>query len=702
MKIKELHTKRPKRTDIQALRAIAVLAVVAYHLWPSSITGGFMGVDIFFVISGYLMTTTIMRDVNLVTTAKHRTKAALTFLTNFYARRIKRLIPAAAVTLLGTLGLVYATGNLNLISKTADQVLASTFFVQNWKLASESTDYLAPSEPPTAVQHFWSLSLEEQFYLIWPLLLILVSVTTSALFLLYKKHKIPGAILPVSLLTVSLFLYGLILTKTNPSEAYFVTPARMWELMIGGLIAFLPALKHSDAKLLAPWIGSAIILYALFELDGVNFPGWHALLPVIGTGLILYGGSSESESRLSFAELLKSRPIQWIGDVSYSLYLWHWPLIVLLPILLTVDIEGANGNYIKFGLLTLSFLLAWLSFKYVEQPPLRLQLRRRWIYISFIGTLTLVGGSAYIVSSTAKQSADEGLRSLHSLALNTQDLCFGARAIAHSEECGNPFGKINKEWAQYTKADFSLSLIHDRGRFCSYYRVEEKSSPDTYCEYGDLQATTHITIWGDSHADHWANALDDIGRRNNIKFIHLSSGSCAADSVKESLCAERINSIKNLELLQTSSAVLVSVVAKDSLNRMQNTISTISEITASPIYLLEDIPSAGTNGGPDCITKGHTCKEKRDTVTDNITTLSTRLVENSILKSDRIIPTSDLLCQDSTCYSFIGGVSVYRDTSKENGFINSHLSAVFSMSASLLLENQLRKAGVLPSLQNPE
>lgn len=148
---------RGKRLDIQALRAIAVVSVVIYHFWPERLIGGFMGVDVFFVISGYLMTVTLMRDAQPVLKAKNKLKSAWLYLTNFYARRIKRLVPAAAVTLLAILGLVYTTGNLALIQQTATQVFTSALFIQNWQLARGSVDYLANTDP-TAVQHFWSLS----------------------------------------------------------------------------------------------------------------------------------------------------------------------------------------------------------------------------------------------------------------------------------------------------------------------------------------------------------------------------------------------------------------------------------------------------------------------------------------------------------------------------------------------------------------
>lgn len=243
---------RGKRLDIQALRAIAVLAVVIYHLWPGRLTGGFMGVDIFFVISGYLMTITLMRDAKPVLKAKKKLRETWTFLTTFYARRIKRLVPAAATTLLATLGLVTMTGNLSLVIDTAKQIVTSALFVQNWQLANESVDYLANTDP-TAVQHFWSLSLEEQFYLAWPLLLLVILLLTVNLFVFYKKRKVLNvSVVPVIILIAGFFAYGYHLTQTDPSVAYFVTPARVWELLLGALIAFYRTGLSSGGRVSPP------------------------------------------------------------------------------------------------------------------------------------------------------------------------------------------------------------------------------------------------------------------------------------------------------------------------------------------------------------------------------------------------------------------------------------------------------------------
>jgi peptidoglycan/LPS O-acetylase OafA/YrhL len=170
------------RADIQALRALAVLAVVAYHIWPSRLSGGFMGVDVFFVISGYLMTLTIWKGVSAVANKSSKRsfgdklKDSLSFLASFYARRIKRLAPAATICLLAILLAIQLIGNFSLQSETAPQIFASSVFMQNWYLAIQAVDYLGADAGATAVQHFWSLSIEEQFYMLWPLLLLVIGI----------------------------------------------------------------------------------------------------------------------------------------------------------------------------------------------------------------------------------------------------------------------------------------------------------------------------------------------------------------------------------------------------------------------------------------------------------------------------------------------------------------------------------------------
>lgn len=308
--VKEFQPATTIRADIQALRAFAIVAVVLYHLHPTLPKGGFTGVDIFFVISGFLMTKNIVRAIDAGGFKKGR---RLKFFIDFYARRIRRLAPAATFSLLFVLVclFIFFQNNLAVVYETSFQVFLSSIFLQNWGLYSDSTDYLRQNNSATAVEHFWSLSVEEQFYFIWPAFLLLIVL----LFLVltksrYEKNepKIKRTLfISVLLFTIVSFIYCVYLTNVNMAAAYFVTPARLWELSIGALVAlskpFIDLLKgvkkenelSKPLKLVnevMPFIGLGICFYAVFFLDSTkhSFPGVFALIPTIGSAIILYCG----------------------------------------------------------------------------------------------------------------------------------------------------------------------------------------------------------------------------------------------------------------------------------------------------------------------------------------------------------------------------------------------------------------------------
>jgi peptidoglycan/LPS O-acetylase OafA/YrhL len=307
------------RPDIQGLRAIAVLLVLAYHLWPATLTGGFVGVDVFFVISGFLITGHLLQ---------HPPRSFRDLL-EFWGRRVRRILPAAllvlAVTAIASRILAPDTRWL----ANAGEIIASALYVENWALAANSVDYLASAAAPTPVQHYWSLSIEEQFYLFWPVVLLAV-------------YWLVGRLRLASLTTVRLAMLAIIAgslvasmtaTADDPAGAYFVTQTRVWELALGGLVATLPPAAWSRRSLLLgdgmAWVGLAMILAAgLAFTDATPFPGTAALLPVLGAAAVILAAA---RGPCSPTRLLAVRPIQHVGDTSYSIYLWHWPLIVLWP-----------------------------------------------------------------------------------------------------------------------------------------------------------------------------------------------------------------------------------------------------------------------------------------------------------------------------------------------------------------------------------
>jgi peptidoglycan/LPS O-acetylase OafA/YrhL len=540
------------RADIQALRAIAVLAVVAYHLWPTRLAGGFMGVDVFFVISGYLMTMTIWKGVREVNRpGGHRLRDSVGYLLGFYARRIKRLAPAATVCLLAILAVVRIIGNFGLQMATAPQVFASTIFMQNWFLASQAADYLGAGAGATAVQHFWSLSIEEQFYMLWPLLLLL-----AGLFVFTRptdgkperggqesqvedSAKGRDAVIPLAvilLFTAASFAYGLYLTYNNPAAAYLVTPARIWELSLGGIIVFLPALKHRGLRLALPWLGVALITYALLNSTSVPFPGWYALIPTLGALLVIHGGGGASGPQaagegkahpLSFASLSRFRPAQFFGDISYSLYLYHWPLLVLAPFVLPLPDHSARLIEVIF--FVLSVVLAWLSYRLVESPTRAFQPKKAAnakVWAVGAACLATVLVLAYAIQAWPTNSTETAAERAFERAVDPGYLVFGARATQHwsrSPSSPNPYGLTDPEWAQFGSSYFSGVADDPANGFEFTTRAAARGSLEIIGEFGDSDAEEYILVLGDSHSQQWYPALDIAARNLGFKVIAANS-----------------------------------------------------------------------------------------------------------------------------------------------------------------------------------
>jgi peptidoglycan/LPS O-acetylase OafA/YrhL len=337
------------REDIQGLRAVAVLMVLAYHLWPRGLTGGFVGVDVFFVISGFLITAHLLQH------PPSRPRDLL----EFWGRRIRRLLPAAFLVLAATAIASRVLAPETRWGANAGEIIASALYVENWVLAGSSVDYLAAAEAPTPVQHYWSLSVEEQFYLFWPVLIL-------AIYWFARRAGLQGLhgmrVAMVGVVGLSLFI-SMTATAADPSSAYFITQTRVWELAAGGFVATLPPLRWMRLSRLVvdgvAWAGLAMLLGAGFLITNETpFPGSAAVLPVAGTALVILAAA---RGRTSPTRLLRLRPMQHLGDTSYSIYLWHWPLIIFWPY-----VSGRIGNLDSALIIATSIVLATGTKVYVE------------------------------------------------------------------------------------------------------------------------------------------------------------------------------------------------------------------------------------------------------------------------------------------------------------------------------------------------
>ncbi|MFZ3416626.1 acyltransferase family protein [Arthrobacter sp. 3Tela_A] len=342
------------RYDIEGLRALAVLGVLGHHLlaWPS---GGYAGVDVFFVISGFLITTILIREI---------TSPQKLSLPDFYRRRVRRLVPAAAAVLAVTSAAAFLVFGSGRGATVLEDAVWSFFFLGNWRFAVSGTDYLNAGTAVSPLQHFWSLGVEEQFYLVWPWVLVAGIAAAAALRCTDRGMRVL-LLLFVGALCAASFAFALWETANRPSTAYFSTLSRAWELGTGALLAVTApwlARMPAAARAAAGWAGLAGIAasFALLSADSA-FPGPAAALPVLSAVLVLTAGTGARGPRHNRVMWPLTNPAsRYLGRISYSLYLWHFPVVVFAAAL----VPAAP----PLLLLAVSVLLAALSFSFIENP----------------------------------------------------------------------------------------------------------------------------------------------------------------------------------------------------------------------------------------------------------------------------------------------------------------------------------------------
>ncbi|WP_374311214.1 acyltransferase family protein [Microbacterium sp.] len=490
------------RPDIQLLRALAVLAVVLFHLWPDRVTGGFVGVDVFFVISGFLITAHLLREVS--ETGRIR-------IGQFWARRAKRLLPAALLVLALTSVAALMVMPPTVLAQTLREALASIFYVENWALAQSSVDYLAADNIASPVQHFWTLSVEEQFYIALPLVMLGVAAWARRM----KWGARRSIVVSLAILTALSFGYSIWLTSWSGATAYFSTATRMWEFGIGGLVGALALAKHTLVKAVAVTAGVAMILVAIAGYGAATpFPGYAAALPVLGTALVLYAGAG---SILAAGGRL--RPIAVIGGTSYAIYLWHWPPIVLLPYVTGHPLT----NLEKVAILAGTFAVAWFSTKFWEDPirfSPRLLGRARPRTVAIVMAVSMVAVAAIPASGLVVAAQDASNRALLAGEILQQDLpCFGAASMAdpgcaHSaalegvllpapEDAPNDISARPDCWSTGTDATLNVCTL---GPASGYER--------------------HLLVVGDSHAKALLAGLEEVAEDRNWRIDLAGRAAC--------------------------------------------------------------------------------------------------------------------------------------------------------------------------------
>ncbi len=356
------------RPDIEGLRAVAVLLVVLDHLRVPGFRAGFVGVDVFFVISGYLITSLLANEYATRAAIDRRGRISIR---GFYRRRVLRILPAS----LTTIAVVLVAGKLFLNSIAFVKIQAdafwAVFFGTNIQLINEATDYFRVGLPVSALQNFWSLAVEEQFYLVWPLLFSIVALLASRCSRgIGWRKAVRAAVLVLGLFS---FAWSVRSASASPAAGYFSTFTRAWELAFGACIALGPAvgLRFRGSRAAIAGIGGIALLGAALALchADTGYPGYQALLPVVGAGLLICAGLAGAGDN-PVGKVLSMRLPTAIGKISYSLYLWHWPLIVFAALLYGKSSSQVDSRILLF---VLSIAIATASYFVIEKPFLRLR-----------------------------------------------------------------------------------------------------------------------------------------------------------------------------------------------------------------------------------------------------------------------------------------------------------------------------------------
>ncbi|WP_253259619.1 acyltransferase family protein [Subtercola boreus] len=488
-------TRRDFRLDIQGLRALAVGSVVLYHASVPFVTGGYVGVDIFFVISGFLITSHLLRSL--------QSNGRIGF-ADFYARRARRILPASFVVLILTvIGSLIWLPPLQLKSMLQGAI-ATALYVPNYYFAAIGTSYLSETTP-SLFQHYWSLGVEEQFYLFWPALLALA-------FFVFRKSR--RGILAVLIATVVIsFGLCLLLTTIDQPWAFFSLPTRAWELGVGGLVAYLVA---SDARVfrwrgmgIVAWVGLAgLVAICLTFTSGTPFPSFYAAFPVVATALVIAGGVADAP--WGPARALSIRPLVFIGTISYSLYLVHWPILLLSQA--AVGQRSPLPLWATVLLAVVCVPVAWALYRFVENP---FRQHRFLAGARARRTLLLTGATSLVVVGLCAAS----IQVVQRVPLSSDQAA--AAYTPTIDPAGTGFVPSNLTPA-LSKASDDNPEIYDDG--C---HLDFDSTDSAGCPFGQTSAPS-VVLFGDSHAAQWFPPLRKLADDGEIMLDSNTKSSCSS------------------------------------------------------------------------------------------------------------------------------------------------------------------------------
>lgn len=681
---------RSFRGDIEGLRAIAVGLVLLHHAHFPGVTGGFAGVDIFFVISGYLITSGLLKEVQATGTVS---------IPRFYARRARRLLPAASLVLVFTavVGLFVLTRNA--LADLASDVLTATFYVINWALAGRAVDYLAEDSAPSPLQHYWSLSVEEQYYVVWPLLIIAAAWVARRTRL--RAMPLIGGVLAVLLLAS--LVHSITHTAADPATAYFYTTTRVWELAVGAMVAYLAprfrGIPAVAAQVMAAVGVVALVVAAVGYTTKTPWPGSAALLPVLGTALVIAAGCSNPNTLTG--RLLGIAPMRFIGGISYALYLWHWPLLIFLA-----ELRPESGLLERLVVVTVAIALSWATKLLVEDPVRYHKALSQSVPKALLMALATMMASAV---------AGAAVWSVAPKMTGTPDDAKGAVALVADGAKPAENGQKDGQDVPYALVEDPAKEYDESGPVYPEPALAPKDVPSAYaddcqaqqevtdppgtddCVYGNAEGDTRVAVVGDSKMVQWMPALEAIAKEEDWRLEVYNKAACSFTTEGKYDECEEYNG-KLVDQLAQDAPDLVFTSAGDTQNVDSISKSITENLTrlqegGAEVVLIADNPST-QEGDIEGDKSVYECMEEnpddygRCSYPMNDVNGSTALKKvDEAMDGVEYVDLNQYICPDGAdCPAAIGGMTIYRQ--------GSHVTASYIRSLTPMLHQALVDHGI--------
>jgi peptidoglycan/LPS O-acetylase OafA/YrhL len=716
----EARTRPTFRPDLEGLRGLAILLVIACHAAIPGAFAGFVGVDVFFVLSGFLITGLLVGEVD---------RSGRVDLIAFYARRARRILPAAAVVLVATLAVATIVLSPLDVPQISSDALAAVLSLANVHFALSSTDYFAPVDP-SPVLHFWSLSVEEQFYLAWPALLVIGARL--------RRPRLGMTLICGIVLLGSLGLTAWLTPLSGP-WAYYSLPTRAWQLAAGGAVALsMGPSRRMPAVLAAPvgWLGLIGLAGSLLVIDAQTpYPGIAAAVPTVSTVALIVAGSAAGSPG---AFLLSLAPMRWLGRISYSLYLWHWPVLILGPAVIGSVrpglIDDMDPMALSLALVAASVALAALSWRLIEEPfrvgRLSTGGHRRSLATAGAAVIAITIGSTSIgfavqreVAAAELDGPTVGTDTDRPTTSRDRPLVFDpdtwtpdAQAPTSSSApsstpepapvVATPTDPVDAVQALISgklpsrlRPSLSRARDDDSGLVDDGCALELGGTEPPICAYGDAHGARTVVLVGDSHAMSWFPALERLADRHHWRLIPLTKYSCVFVDMRVwspwldreyTECARwrdrvvaRVRQIKPDLVVIASTRWFPTIDAgDDSPERQGDAMARLIERIPGRVAILVDTPRSAVDV-PACLAQHRAAIEACTTRRADAFTWRHRRREREAARETgaTLVDLSDQMCPTDPCPPIIDGRIVYRD--------HHHLTATFAATLAPALDAEL-------------